>query len=65
MRNALPLELLDATRLTQAGRLVEATAAIQQLLRRQATHEPVNDHASGRVIDAEFSRVEEARADAR
>jgi poly(hydroxyalkanoate) depolymerase family esterase len=65
MRNALPLELLDATRLTQAGRLVEATATIQQLLRRQATHEPVNDHASGRVIDAEFSRVEEARADAR
>lgn len=65
MKNALPLELLEATRLTQAGRLAEATAAIQNLLRRQAMREPANDQASGRVIDAEFSRVEEARAEAR
>jgi poly(hydroxyalkanoate) depolymerase family esterase len=64
MKNALPMELLEATRLTQAGRLVEATAAIQQLLRRQPTREPVNDHASGRTINGEFSRVEEAHADA-
>lgn len=64
-KNALPLGLLEATRLTQAGRLVEATAAIQHLLRQHAMREPVNDPASGRIIDAEFSRVEEPRADAR
>ena len=65
IKNSLPRELLEATRLTRAGRLVEATAAIQHLLQRQAVREPVNDRASGRVIDAEFSRVEEARAEAR
>jgi poly(hydroxyalkanoate) depolymerase family esterase len=65
MKNALPMELLEATRLTQAGRLVEATAAIQQLLRQQAMREPVNDPTSGRIISGEFSRVEEAHADAR
>jgi poly(hydroxyalkanoate) depolymerase family esterase len=57
--------LLEATRLTQAGRLVEATAAIQKLLRGQGMAEPANDQGSGRVIDAEFSRVEEAYAEAR
>ena len=60
----LPLDLLEATRLTQAGRLVEATAAIQRLLRQQGTPERV-DAASGRVIDAEFSRIEEVRREAR
>jgi poly(hydroxyalkanoate) depolymerase family esterase len=64
-KNALPLDLLEATRLTQAGRLVEATAAIQRLLREQPMPEPVNDPASGRIIDAEFFRVEEPRAEAR
>jgi poly(hydroxyalkanoate) depolymerase family esterase len=61
MKNALPLDLLEATRLTQTGRLVEATAAIQRLLRRQAIAESVNDPASGRIIDAESSRVEEGQ----
>ncbi|HUQ24522.1 MAG TPA: PHB depolymerase family esterase [Burkholderiales bacterium] len=61
MKNALPLNLLEATRLTQAGRLVEATAAIQQLLRRQSSSEPVNEPASGRIIDAEASRVEDGQ----
>jgi poly(hydroxyalkanoate) depolymerase family esterase len=65
MKNALPLDLLEATRLTQAGRLVEATAAIQRLLQQQAMRAPVNDLAPGRIIDAEFFRVEEARAEAR
>ena len=65
MKNASPLDLLEATRLTQEGRLVEATAAIQRLLRQQAMHEPVNEAAPGRIIDAEFSRVEEPRAEAR
>jgi poly(hydroxyalkanoate) depolymerase family esterase len=64
-KNALPLDMLEATRLTQAGRLVEATAAIQRLLRREAVREPVNDPAPGRIIDAEFSRVEESRTGAK
>ena len=64
MKNALPLDLLEATQLTRAGRLVEATAAIQRLLRQQAMREPVDDGA-GRIIDAEFSRVDEARAEER
>jgi poly(hydroxyalkanoate) depolymerase family esterase len=59
-KNQLPFGLLEATRLTRAGRLVEATAAIQRVLRQQPMSEPaVNDPAPGRVIDAEFSRVEE------
>jgi poly(hydroxyalkanoate) depolymerase family esterase len=33
MKNALPAGLLDATRLTNAGRLTEATAALQRMLR--------------------------------
>jgi len=65
MKNALPLELLEATRLTRAGRLVEATAAIQQLLRRQELRGPGNDRPSGHTIDADFSRVEEARTGAK
>jgi len=65
MKNALPLDLLEATQLTRAGRLVEATAAIQRLLQQQAMREPVDDPASGRIIDAEFSRVDEARAEER
>lgn len=62
MRNVLPLDLLEATQLTRAGRLAEATAAIQRVLRQQGWREPVNDPGSGRIIDAEFSRVDEARA---
>ena len=65
MKNALPLDLLEATQLTRAGRLVEATAAIQRLLGQQGMREPVNDPASGRIIDAEFSRVDEARDEER
>lgn len=62
MKHELPFGLLEATRLTRAGRLVEATAAIQRLLRQQSMSEPaVNDPAPGRVIDAEFSRVEEGK----
>ena len=61
-KNELPFGLLEATRLTRAGRLVEATAAIQRLLRQQSMSEPaVDDPAPGRVIDAEFSRVEEGK----
>ena len=62
-KTALPLGLLEATRLTRAGRPVEATVAIQRLLREPPTPEPVNGPAPGRIIDAEFSRVEEPRVD--
>lgn len=48
MKNEFPL-----------GRLLEATAAIQRVLRRQNA-----PHHDGRVIDAEFSRVEEAAVQA-
>ncbi len=63
MKSALPLRLMEATRLTQAGRLVEATLAIQRVLRKEPMPEPVNDPAPGRVIDAEFFRVEEPRVE--
>jgi poly(hydroxyalkanoate) depolymerase family esterase len=66
-RNGLPFALLEATELTRAGRLLEATAAIQRILRQQSMcEEAANDRASdrdgtaaGRVIDAVFSKVEE------
>jgi poly(hydroxyalkanoate) depolymerase family esterase len=60
-KSELPLDLLEATRLTQAGRLVEATAAIQRLLRNQGTPGRLEDPAPSRIIDAEFSVVDEAR----
>jgi poly(hydroxyalkanoate) depolymerase family esterase len=63
MKHALPLGLLEATQLTRAGRLLEATAVIQRMLRQEpSTEAPFTDHASaGRVVDAEFSRVEESQ----
>jgi len=59
LKNELPFGLLEATQLTRAGRLVEATAAIQRALRHRPRSEPSANDAAGRVIDAEFSRVEE------
>src|SRR5688572_9605587 len=52
MNDSLAVGLLEATQLTRAGRLLEATAAIQRALRQQPG-------PSGRVIEGEFSRVEE------
>jgi poly(hydroxyalkanoate) depolymerase family esterase len=63
--NGLPRGLLEATQLTRAGRLLEATAVIQRILRDQSiSGAAANDDASdgaaaGRVIDAVFSKVEE------
>ena len=57
-KSALPLDLLEATRLTRAGRLAEATAAIQRTIQRQWPSDPSADVA-GRIIDAEFSIVED------
>jgi poly(hydroxyalkanoate) depolymerase family esterase len=60
-KNALPLGLLEATQLTRAGRLLEATAVIQRMLRRESLSEAAvnDDESAGRIIDAVFSRVEE------
>jgi poly(hydroxyalkanoate) depolymerase family esterase len=63
----IPLGLLEATRLTRAGRLPEATALIQRILRHSsAAPEGAERHASDRdggantdVIDVEFSAVAE------
>lgn len=65
--DSLPLGLLEATRLTRAGRVLEATAAIQRVLRQQpASESVVNERSSdrggattGRVIEGVFSRVED------
>ena len=71
MRPMLPMELLEATRLTKAGRLTEATAAIQRLL--GATQGDTNPDIDPRgppggpptidgVVEAEAATV--SRADA-
>lgn len=63
-KHELPFGLLEATELTRAGRLVEATAAIQRMLRQQSTPAPAaNDPAPGRVIEGVFSKVEEPRVE--
>ena len=62
-----PIGLLEATRLTRAGRLLEATALIQRILRHSSTAtEGAERHLSDRdaganndVIDVEFSAVAE------
>jgi poly(hydroxyalkanoate) depolymerase family esterase len=62
-----PIGLLEATRLTRAGRLLEATALIQRILRHSSTAtEGAERHVSDRdgganndVIDVEFSAVAE------
>jgi poly(hydroxyalkanoate) depolymerase family esterase len=54
MNDSLAVGLLEATRLTRAGHVLEATAASQRALRRQP-----GSAGPGRVIDGECSRVEE------
>lgn len=49
MKHAMPSGLIEATQLTRAGRLLEATAAIQRMLRQEPS------------IDVPFSRVEERK----
>jgi poly(hydroxyalkanoate) depolymerase family esterase len=59
-KDALASGLAEATQLTRAGRLVEATALIQRFLRQEPIAESaVEEDAPGRVIDAEFSKVQE------
>jgi poly(hydroxyalkanoate) depolymerase family esterase len=48
----LPPDLVEATRLTRAGRLLEATAIIRRILRQEpGPGAAANDPAPGRVID--------------
>lgn len=61
MTKALPSDLLEATRLTRAGRLGEATSLLQRMLRGEKR--PANDDASsgaGPIIDGVAERIEEA-----
>ena len=51
--SGIPPGLLEATRLTRAGRLVEATALIQRTLGQSGDRR----NGAGRVIDAEFTTV--------
>ncbi|MBX6746621.1 MAG: PHB depolymerase family esterase [Acetobacteraceae bacterium] len=46
MNAALPPDMLEATRLTRAGRLTEATALLQRLLRGEATPDTATTGAS-------------------
>src|ERR1700730_16291482 len=46
----LPFSLLEATRLTRAGRLVEATADIQRILRQPSTGEVVDGQVGDAVL---------------
>ena len=61
MKHAMPSGLIEATQLMRAGRLTEATAAIQRMLRQQPSEAPFHHHKSGRVLDGEFSRVKETK----
>jgi len=64
----IPIGLIEATRLTRAGRLLEATALIQRTLRNSsAPAEDAERHTSNgdgdlgdNVIEAEYSNVAEA-----
>ena len=65
--NGIPTGLLEATRLTRAGRLLEATGLIQRILQHSPAategaerHESYRDGgANNDVIDVEFSAVAE------
>lgn len=55
----IPDEILEATRLTRAGRLAEATAAIQRALRRAPPPAPVEREPDGcPPIEGEYRLVE-------
>jgi poly(hydroxyalkanoate) depolymerase family esterase len=62
--NSIAGDLLEAARLTRAGRLLDATAAIQRTLRARSAAEavvadspPERGGPSGRVIDGVFSQA--------
>ena len=57
MINALPSDLLEATRLTSAGRLTEATAALQRMLGGQWTPSMPPAGSPPPVIDGEVMRT--------
>ena len=62
----IPTEILEATRLTRAGRLAEATAAIQRALQRPAGHRAADEVRPARVsiggvIDGDCRVVEVER----
>jgi poly(hydroxyalkanoate) depolymerase family esterase len=58
MTYAMPPEMAEATRLTHAGKLAEATALIQRLLQGRGGSEPAR--TSSEVIDADYAVVDAA-----
>lgn len=52
--------LLEATRLTQAGQLLEATAAIQRMLQGMPTPASANNPPAGDIIEGTFRVVDPA-----
>ncbi len=57
MTRLIPEKMSEATRLTNAGKLAEATALIQRMLRGEATSARAGD-SSQTIIDAEFQRID-------
>jgi poly(hydroxyalkanoate) depolymerase family esterase len=57
MTRLIPEKMSEATRLTNAGKLAEATALIQRMLRGEATSARASD-SSQTIIDAEFQRID-------
>ncbi len=55
--------MMEATRLTRAGRLSEAAALIQRSLRAGAGHAPMPTAVDADVIDVDFTEVPSARPD--
>ncbi len=60
MTYRVPSEMTEATRLTHAGKLAEATALIQRLLRGRGVSGPAPTTSSA-VIDAEYVALDAAR----
>ncbi len=57
MTKPLPHEMIEATRLTQAGRLSEATALLQKLLRLGSTASDEGDAHSHRTFSDRRCRI--------
>ncbi len=57
MSDSLPDDMMKATRLTQAGRLVEATALLQKLLRAGGLGGAARGSEAGSIIELPFNDV--------
>lgn len=64
MTNKLPPGMAEATRLTGAGKLAEATALIQRLLRGETVSPPSPPESNPPTLDGEFVTLDPAAAQA-